>query len=174
MKGLDGVLVQSHSSLISFSSTGIYSASAAVILCELICFIRFIILLHSLTPFVSSLFEQNNAWNISRIVAGFTRRHFHVDRLLEQHFIGIFVLVWYSFLVCLIRNRWSHLESHQILFQWLENQRVGRQLFNRRPQHLHVGRLGHSWILRHQATGHGQQKQARQGNSSYCPEETAR
>lgn len=93
MKGLDGVLVQSHSSLISFSSTTIHSASAAVILCELICFIRFIILLHSLTPFVSSLFEQNNAWNISRLVAGFTRRHFHVDRLLEQHFIGIFVLV---------------------------------------------------------------------------------
>ncbi len=99
MKGLDGVLVQSHSSLISFSSsTDIHSASANVILCESICIICSIILLHSLTPFVLSLFEQKNASNISRLVAGFTRRHFHVDRF-EQHFIGIFISL--IFISCL-------------------------------------------------------------------------
>jgi hypothetical protein len=149
MKGLDGVLVQSHSSLISFSSsTDIHFSisrrdpcvSRFVSFALSFCFIHW----HLLFCLYLSRIMRGIFLVLLLVLLGVTFTSTGLNSISLA-----FLFVWYSFLVCFIRNRWSHLESHQILFQWLENQRVQGHLFKRRPQHLHVGRLGHSRVLRH-------------------------
>lgn len=115
---LDGVLVQSHSSLISLSSTAIHSASVSDVWVDLYH------LLYHFVAFIDAFclvsFEQKNyASNISRLVAGFTRRHFHVNRLLEQHFIGIFIRL--IFISCLFKQESliaSRIPSNPISMAW--------------------------------------------------------